>query len=56
MLKGDKGGVKAPSQSSAKVHDAVGSGSRPGSSKIMIETSAPADAHGLGRATKNALK
>lgn len=56
MLQHDKGGVRAPKQSSAKVVNNVGSGSRPGKSKHPIKTSAPADPHGLGgRKTKNAL-
>lgn len=52
----DKGGVKAPSESSDKVHTAVGSGSRPTKSKVMIDTSAPENAHTLGRAPSDWLK
>lgn len=56
MLQGDKGGVRAPKQSSAKVINNAGSGSRPGKSKHAIKTSAPADPHTLGgRKTKGAL-
>lgn len=55
-FKMDKGGVKAPAQSSAPQNTAVGSGSRPGGGKIGIPTSAPADAHTLGRAPPGWLK
>ena len=54
-------GSKSPSMpqakgSSAPQNTAVGSGSRPGKSKMMIETSSPKDAHGLdGRKTPGAL-
>ena len=44
-----KGTVHAPSQSSAKVHNAAGSGSRPGSTRFPIESSAPANPHTLDR-------
>jgi hypothetical protein len=44
-----KGTVKAPPQSSASQNTAVGSGSRPGASKMKIESSAPADPHMLDR-------
>lgn len=58
MLKDNRGGVKpAMKGNSAKVHMAVGSGSRPGKSKIAIPTSAPANAHTLdGRAPSGFLK
>ena len=48
--------AKAPKQTSAPQNTSVGSGSRPTPSKFKIETSAPKEAHGLDRATKNALK
>lgn len=41
--------MKAPAQSSAKLNTSVGSGSRPGSSRFPIETSAPTDAYTLNR-------
>ena len=41
---------------SAAQNTAVGSGSRPTKSVHPIESSAPEDAYGLGRATGNALK
>jgi hypothetical protein len=44
-----KGGVKAPPQSSATQNTSVGSGSRPGSVKMPIESSAPMDARTLDR-------
>lgn len=56
MLKGDHGGVKAPAQSSAPQNTAVGSGSRPTTSKIEIPTSAPRNAQTLDRNPKNPLK
>lgn len=56
MLMDDKGGVKPDKMKSAKVHDAVGSGSRPGKSKMAIMTSAPSNAHTLGRDPGGALK
>lgn len=43
------GTVKAPSQSSAKLDTSVGSGSRPGSTRYPIESSAPANPHTLDR-------
>lgn len=49
-------GVQPPGQSSAKVFEPAGSGSRPGPSRHPIPTSAPKDAHGLdGRKTPSAL-
>lgn len=42
--------------SSMKQGTSVGSGSRPGKSKIKIPTSAPMDPHGLGRRPPGALK
>lgn len=57
MFKNNHGGVKHPMQKSAKVHDAVGSGSRPTPSKHAIETSAPKMPHKLdGRHVPGALK
>lgn len=43
------GTVKAPPQSSAKVHMAAGSGSRPGTTRSPIESSAPSNPHTLDR-------
>lgn len=44
----DKSGtLKAPAQSSAKLNTSVGSGSRPGSSRFPIDTSAPMDPYKL---------
>lgn len=43
------GTVKAPSQSSAKLDTSVGSGSRPGSSRFPIDSSAPSNPHTLDR-------
>ena len=45
----DKGAMKAPAQSSSKLATSVGSGSRPGSSRFPIDTSAPMDAYTLDR-------
>jgi len=45
----DKHTIKAPAQSSSKLATSVGSGSRPGSSRFPIETSAPVDAYTLDR-------
>lgn len=56
MLKGDRGGVRPPAQSSMPQNTAVGSGSRPNGSKVMIETSAPAQPHELDRAPAGWLK
>jgi hypothetical protein len=56
MFKGDHGGVKAPSTSSAPQNTAVGSGSRPTSGKITIETSAPSQPHRLERSVAGWLK
>lgn len=44
-----KGSVKAPAQSSNKLNTSVGSGSRPGTVKMPIESSAPSDPHTLDR-------
>lgn len=41
--------MRAPGQSSAKLNTSVGSGSRPGTSKMKIETSSPMDAYTLDR-------
>ncbi|GAC1664489.1 MAG: hypothetical protein PVS3B2_00180 [Candidatus Dormibacteraceae bacterium] len=41
---------------SMKQNTAVGSGSRPGPSKVKIATSAPSDPKGLGRKPAGALK
>lgn len=48
-LGSDSGAMKAPAQSSSKLNTSVGSGSRPGNSKVMIDTSAPKDARTLDR-------
>jgi hypothetical protein len=48
--------AKGSKSSSAPLNVAVGSGSRPGKSKIKIPTSAPADHHTLERAPKGWLK
>jgi hypothetical protein len=46
----DKSGtMKAPSQSSAKLMTSTGSGSRPGNSKMTIDTSAPMNPRTLDR-------
>ena len=52
----DKGGVKAPAQSSRGQNTAVGSGSRPTASSIKIDSSAPTNPKTLGRSTPGALK
>lgn len=49
MFKADKGGVMPPKQTSSPQNTSVGSGSRPMGGKVVIETSAPADAHKLER-------
>ncbi len=49
-------GVKAPPQTSSPSHSAVGSGSRPGTSKVTIKDSSPMDPHKLGRAPADYLK
>lgn len=51
----DKGGVKAPMQSSRPQNTAVGSGARPTASKIKIESSAPSDPLTLGRSVPGDL-
>lgn len=57
MLKDNKGGVKPMDVgTSAKVHIPAGSGSRPTTSKVGIETSAPDNPHTLGRAPADFLK
>lgn len=43
-------GCQPPAQSSMKQNTAVGSGSRPGSGSVKIDTSAPTECHTLGRA------
>lgn len=48
-LGSDGGGMKAPSQSSSKLNTSVGSGSRPGNAKFVIETSHAMDAYTLDR-------
>lgn len=48
--------IKPEKGSSAPQNTAVGSGSRPTSSKIKIETSAPSDPQGLGRKPSGSLK
>lgn len=45
----DSGAMKAPAQSSSKLNTSVGSGSRPGNSKMEIPTSHAKDAHTLDR-------
>ena len=52
----DKGGVKAPMQSSRGQNTSVGSGSRPTKSKIDIPSSAPSNPKTLGRDPGNSLK
>lgn len=44
-----RGTVKAPPQSSAKMDTSTGSGSRPGSTRFPIESSAPAEPRMLDR-------
>jgi hypothetical protein len=56
MFKGDHGGVKPMPESSMKQNTAVGGGSRPTTSKVLIETSAPMNAHQLDRAPAGWLK
>ena len=56
VFKGDKGGVKAPAQSSAQQNTAVGSGSKVTPSRFEIETSAPMNAHTLDRNPPSPLK
>ena len=56
MFKNDKGAIRAPAQSSKPQSTAVGSGSRPNSGKVGIDTSAPSDPHTLGRSVPGALK
>lgn len=57
ILHNTGGYVKAPKQSSAKVHSAAGSGSRPVMSKHMIMTTSPKMASTLdSRKVKGALK
>lgn len=55
-LGSDSGGTRPPKQSSMPQNTAVGSGSRPGGSKITIDTSDAKDAHTLGRAPPGWLK
>lgn len=52
----DKGGVKAPMQSSRGQNTSVGSGSRPTKSKIDIPSSAPSNPKTLGRDPGGSLK
>jgi hypothetical protein len=55
--KGMKNGPMASDKgTSIASNDAIGSGSRPGSSKIMIETSQPSDPLTMGRSVPGALK
>ena len=56
MLKGDKGGVKPDMEKSATQNTSVGSGSRPTTSKIMIDTSAPSEPRTLSRAPAGWMK
>lgn len=56
MFKDDHGGTRPPKQSSAPQNTAVGGGSRPTTSKIGIETSAPMNPHTRGAAMSNYLK
>lgn len=49
IFKADKGGVKAPAQTSASMNTSTGSGSRPTPSRYPIATSAPSNAHTLDR-------
>lgn len=48
--------IAHPKGSSRPQHTAVGSGSRPTTSKIKIPTSAPSSPQTLGRRTAGALK
>lgn len=56
MFKDDKGGTRAPKESSAPQNTAVGGGSRPTTSKMATPTSAPENPHTLGRAPSGWLK
>lgn len=56
MFKKDHGGVRPPAQSSAPQNTAVGGGSRPTTSKMATDTSAPENPHTLGRAPSGWLK
>lgn len=56
MFKNDVGGVMPPKQSSSPQDTAVGSGSRPTTSKMALPTSAPMNPHTLGRAPPTWLK
>lgn len=56
MFKGDRGGVRPPAQTSMPQNTAVGSGSRPTTSKINIPTTAPENPHELDRAPGGWLK
>lgn len=55
-ISGSVGGVMPPAQSSAKVYEPVGSGSRPTPSKFSTPTSAPTNPRTLGRAPAGWLK
>lgn len=57
LFKSDPGGVRPSNKgTSMPQNTSVGSGSRPGPSKINIPTSAPADPHTLGRDVPGSLK
>lgn len=56
MISKSNGSMKQMKGSSAKVHSAAGSGSRPGKSAMKIPTSAPKEPHKLGRAPPGYLK
>lgn len=56
MISKSNGSMPQEKGNSAKQNTAVGSGSRPTTSKHPIQTSAPADPHTLGRAPKGWLK
>lgn len=52
----DSPSMKQEHGDSAMQNTAVGSGSRPTKSKFMIGTTAPTDAHTMGRKTPGALE
>jgi hypothetical protein len=56
MFKNDRGGVRAPAQTSMPQKTAVGSGSRPSGGKVAIPTSAPSNPHTLERDPPGWLK
>jgi hypothetical protein len=55
-LGSDSPSVKPDSQSSSKLDASTGSGSRPGTSKVRIETSAPSNPHEIRPPPPGALK